>query len=155
MTGDINYLVAYLVQHKFKLDRGGCHGPSHWNRVRDRGIELCKSTGANPVIVTLFAYIHDSCRYYENDDPEHGLRASKFVRHLRHYDMIKVSEHEEALLSRACLLHSDGLIVDKDITVMTCWDADRLDLGRVGITPDPQYLCTDAAKKMLRLELSK
>ena len=33
-----------------------------------------------------------------------------------------------------------------DITVQTCWDADRLDLGRVGIRPHPKYLCTAVAK---------
>ena len=30
--------------------------------------------------------------------------------------------------------------------MQTCWDADRLDLGRVGIVPNPRYLCTPAAK---------
>ncbi len=29
------------------------------------------------------------------------------------------------------------------------WDADRLDLGRVGITPLPERLCTDAARALL------
>ncbi len=29
----------------------------------------------------------------------------------------------------------------------TCWDADRLDLGRVGIMPEPSRLCTAAAKR--------
>ena len=29
---------------------------------------------------------------------------------------------------------------------MTCWDADRLDLGRVGIRPDPRRLFTAAAR---------
>jgi uncharacterized protein len=33
-----------------------------------------------------------------------------------------------------------------DITIQTCWDADRLDLGRVGIVPDPARLCTVAAR---------
>ena len=28
----------------------------------------------------------------------------------------------------------------------TCFDADRLDLARIGKTVDPDYLCTDAAK---------
>ena len=32
------------------------------------------------------------------------------------------------------------------LTVQTCWDADRLDLGRVGNRPDPKRLCTDAAR---------
>jgi uncharacterized protein len=36
--------------------------------------------------------------------------------------------------------------MEDDVTVMTCWDADRLDLGRVGMVPEAQYLCTDAAK---------
>lgn len=29
---------------------------------------------------------------------------------------------------------------------MTYWDADRLDLGRVGIRPNARYLCTEPAK---------
>ena len=52
------------------------------------------------------------------------------------------------LLFEACRLHTDGLI-DGDITLQTCWDADRLDLGRVGITPEPDLLCTDAARELL------
>jgi uncharacterized protein len=49
------------------------------------------------------------------------------------------------LLALACTLHSDGH-TDGDITVQTCWDADRLDLGRVGIRPSARYLCTEAAR---------
>jgi uncharacterized protein len=33
-----------------------------------------------------------------------------------------------------------------DVTVQTCWDADRLDLGRVGIRPVASRLCTPAAR---------
>ncbi len=29
---------------------------------------------------------------------------------------------------------------------LRCWDADRLDLGRVGITPRRKKLCTEGAK---------
>jgi hypothetical protein len=32
---------------------------------------------------------------------------------------------------------------------LTCWNADRLDRGRVGITPDPRRLGTDAARNLL------
>ncbi len=28
-----------------------------------------------------------------------------------------------------------------------CWDSDRLDLGRVDVVPDPDYLCTDYARR--------
>lgn len=32
------------------------------------------------------------------------------------------------------------------MTVLTCWDADRLDLGRVGKTVDQNRLCTEAGR---------
>ncbi len=34
----------------------------------------------------------------------------------------------------------------------TCWDADRLDLPRVGIIPKKDRLCTEAAKGLLPVE---
>jgi uncharacterized protein len=51
------------------------------------------------------------------------------------------------LLTEACRLHTDGLL-DGDVTVQTCWDADRLDLGRVGITPRFDRLCTAAGRRL-------
>ena len=50
------------------------------------------------------------------------------------------------LLVEACRYHSDG-IVDAHPTIQACWDADRLDLGRVGIRPDPRFLCTGYARR--------
>jgi uncharacterized protein len=52
------------------------------------------------------------------------------------------------LLFEACRLHTDGL-TSSEPTVQACWDADRLDLGRVGITPKPNRPCSDAARKLL------
>jgi len=59
--------------------------------------------------------------------------------------LIHLSDAEFALLHTACADHTKGLL-DADITIQTCWDADRLDLGRVGTTPDPARLCTAAAR---------
>ena len=33
-------------------------------------------------------------------------------------------------------------------TIGTCWDADRLDLGRVGIVPQPKFMSTAFAKEV-------
>ena len=41
--------------------------------------------------------------------------------------------------------HADGT-VSSDPTVGACWDADRLDLPRVGITPRPELFSTEAAR---------
>ena len=35
----------------------------------------------------------------------------------------------------------------ENITVQACWDADRLDLGRLGKTPIPDYLGTEFARE--------
>ena len=50
------------------------------------------------------------------------------------------------LLHHACAHHTDGT-TEADPTVQTCWDADRLDLGRVMITPEPASLCTAPARR--------
>ena len=60
--------------------------------------------------------------------------------------MFEASTEEMNLLVEACTGHSDGN-TEADITVQTCWGADRLDLGRVGVRPNPKYLCTAVAKE--------
>ena len=57
-----------------------------------------------------------------------------------------ITDEETELLVDACKYHSDGL-VEGDITIQTCWDADRLELGRVGIKPSPERLCTEFSKR--------
>ena len=58
----------------------------------------------------------------------------------------ELNDEDFRLLFRACMGHSTERD-DPDITVQTCYDADRLDLGRVSVTPDPRFLCTDAARQ--------
>ena len=53
--------------------------------------------------------------------------------------------HELEVLEHACHFHSMGR-TEGDLIAQICWDADRLDLGRVGVEPEPERLCTDAAK---------
>ena len=75
----------------------------------------------------------------------HGPRAAEFAGQLRAAGVIALDDSDFELLAFACARHSDGL-TRADITVQVCWDADRLDLGRVGVKPHPRYLCTPAAK---------
>ena len=136
--------LANHIRSQFQLDWQDIHGPSHWARVRAMGLELARVTGADPVVVELFAWLHDSRRQNDEYDPEHGKRAASYAAELRG-DFFDITDEQLALLQEACLGHSDGHL-EADVTVQTCWDADRLDLGRVGITPDPALLCTEAAR---------
>jgi uncharacterized protein len=57
----------------------------------------------------------------------------------------ELSPREFECLCEAMRLHSDGHTVAEPALV-ACWDADRLDLARVGIRPDPMRLCTERAR---------
>lgn len=138
-------LVLQAAKEQFVLDRHGIHGPRHWHRVRENGQRVAKHSGANKLIVELFAFLHDCCRADDGGDPWHGERAAIFAESLRG-KLIHLPDDEFQLLFVAIRDHSNGR-TRGDITVLTCWDADRLDLGRVGSRPHPDYLCTDFAKE--------
>jgi uncharacterized protein len=142
--------LLQLIRTQFALDWDGIHGPRHWARVLDNGVRLAETTGANRRIIELFAILHDSRRLSEGDDPDHGQRAALYARTLAGTAFLLDPAGLE-LLTHACHSHSDGLL-QGDITVLTCWDADRLDLGRVGIKPRAEFLCTAAARDPALLE---
>jgi uncharacterized protein len=50
--------------------------------------------------------------------------------------LFDLSDEDFQLLYDACAAHTDGG-TQADITIQTCWDADRLDLGRVGMMAAP------------------
>ena len=132
------------VRGGFALSLDGIHGEAHWQRVFDNGQRLASQTGADLEIVELFAFLHDAKRRDDGWDREHGQRAAAFVERLPD-SLLPLAAGKRAVLIYAIAHHSDGL-TDGDVTVQTCWDADRLDLGRIGIRPNPKYLCTEAAK---------
>ena len=59
--------------------------------------------------------------------------------------LFSLDRSELRLLELAYRDQSDGHVI-AGVTVQTCWDADRLDLGRGGKRPNPRYLCTEAAQ---------
>jgi len=133
-----------LIQSGFALDLEGIHGVRHWERVCENGLRLAEEMGADPEILELFAYFHDSQRLSDGWDREHGRRAAEFAQSLQG-SPLSLCEEKLELLAYACIHHSEGL-TEADLTIQTCWDADRLDLGRIGIQPDPERLCTPAAR---------
>ena len=142
-----------LLKHlraQFQIDWWGHHGVAHWARVRANGLMLADQTGANRKVVELFAFFHDARRVNEHTDDGHGARGAALATQLKGR-YFEATDEEMDLLHYACTHHSDGF-TQGDATVLTCWDADRLDLGRVGITPKAKYLCTDAARTTLVID---
>jgi uncharacterized protein len=140
-----NKELMRVVRSQFALHWKGIHGVPHWVRVRENGLLLAERTGARTDVIELFALFHDSRRRNDEYDPAHGERGAAFAESLAG-SVFDLDPRDLELLSEACRGHSDGL-TDGDVTVLTCWDADRLDLGRIGIQPDPSRLCTEAARE--------
>ena len=133
------------IRRQYKLDWRGIHGQGHWERVRRVGLALAAKTGADVRVVELFAYLHDSCRLNDGRDPEHGRRAALFAATLRGA-CFDLEDAQFDLLCQAMAGHSDGGL-DSRADVGTCWDADRFDLGRVSILPEPRFLSMAAARE--------
>jgi len=95
---------------------------------------IAEDNGANSKVVELFAFFHDSMRENDNRDPMHGCRAAELVESLT-LDFLGINQEEKSLLMTACRHHTDRLSETDNITVLTCWDSDALDLGRIGVMP--------------------
>ncbi len=144
MTANLSELIQVILKD-YQLPIQGHHGVAHWARVLENGQALAPRTGANAEVVRLFAVMHDSRRINEAVDHLHGQRGAEFAATLRG-TWIDLPDADFELLYQACALHTDGLTT-ADVTVQTCWDADRLDLARVFIQPRAKFLCTEAARE--------
>jgi uncharacterized protein len=78
-------------------------------------------------------------------DPRHGARGARLADAL--VTWLDGDQLRKLLL--ACETHTDGG-VSSDPTIGCCYDADRLDLPRCGITVDERFLSTETARRKLR-----
>ncbi len=116
------------------------HGEEHWRRVATNGLELAGAVGADPLVAVLFGIFHDAMRFDEYRDEEHGKRGG-FLACCINSELIGLSEDRLDLLYLACAGHSNGETSD-DPTIGVCWDADRLDLCRLGEQIRPESMST-------------
>jgi uncharacterized protein len=147
---NINFArLWHVVPEGFILGRDSIHGPVHWRRVEAFALKICVGTpGVDVDVVRLFALFHDCRRENEGADPGHGARgaARAFDLHKREFPELDAAAFEK--LVTACCWHTHRTHID-DPTIGACFDADRLDLDRVGITPDPRFLNTAVAREIL------
>ena len=126
--------------------RSWLHGPAHWRRVERNGLLLAARTGVDGDIVRMFALFHDCCRRHDGTDRGHGARGAELAARLRGV-LFDLPDDAFELLQAACTWHTDRLH-HRDPTIGTCWDADRLDLGRVGVTPEARFMSTGAGRAL-------
>lgn len=124
------------------------HGLNHWRCVFRNGSTIAKETGANIDLVELFALFHDSCRKNDGKDSKHGRRAADWVASMR-ADFPDLSEDLFQFLLEALRDHTHVKNTD-NIHIAACWDADRLDLDRVYISPEEEYMNTETGRLLAK-----
>ena len=144
MNVELEKIWDEMTAH-FGLGDFSIHGPNHWRNVELAGLQLSRLNGADEIVVRLFAVFHDVERQSEGSDSEHGRRAADLILHL-HGDLFEIDDARLESLLDAVRFHNDGL-VSEDLTIGTCWDADRMDLPRVGITPRAALMSTQHGKE--------
>jgi uncharacterized protein len=132
------------VREQFRIDWHGIHGANHWARVMHHGMVIGTERSADLLVVELFAFLHDSQRQNDDEDNQHGRRAAEYARSLNKV-YFELNAAQMTTLCEAIEHHSSGTVHDH-ATIQTCWDADRLDLGRVGIKPSGKFLSVEAVK---------
>lgn len=131
------------------------HGALHWMRVARFGDLLTRYQSArygfdvDATVVQWFAFIHDCRRKNDGFDFEHGHAAARYIDIIRKTYLHDLSDAQIGKLKRACELHTSEHRTG-DVTIDTCFDSDRLDLTRVGMTPDPSRMATEAGAYIAR-----
>jgi len=135
----ISDLQDYILSHRlFESER---HGLTHWKQVEFNGLLLATETGADTVVVRLFALFHDSKRANDGPDIVHGARGAEFAKTCFEEHRLDITQEQFDKLYHACKFHTTEPR-SGDTTIDTCYDADRLDLGRVDIALDPKKMAT-------------
>jgi uncharacterized protein len=139
----LDHVQATAPSRRFPL-----HGEVHWRATAATGLMLADlDPRVDRATVLVYALLHDSQRQAGGVDADHGPRAARFADSLNQQRPFMGPERIEQLVF-ACRWHSNGLSVGNP-TVGACWDADRLNLCRHNIAPDPKYLSLEVTREKL------
>ena len=146
----LSSLQSYILSHRLFIS--DLHGLVHWKQVERNGLLLAEKTGADIVVVRLFSLFHDSKRANDGKDIVHGSRGADFAKACFEEHRFEITQEQFDKLYHACKFHTTEHR-SGDATIDTCYDADRLDLGRVGIMLDPDKMATASGATIARKSL--
>lgn len=145
-------IVLKKIIEEFYLKDSFIHGAAHWSRVYHYGHILSELNDFDKENIAFFSIFHDSKRFNDDYDPEHGLRGAEFFKKLS--KIIDITNEQKEIIYEACKKHNYQQEADS-LEVGLCFDADRLDLWRVGINPNDDYLHIKQSKSFEMKKFTK
>jgi len=149
------------------------HGPGHWFRVRRFGAILAALEGLPEDArrcVEIFALVHDLARLDDGCGNQHAIDGAAYIDEVLPAVFGPIPRDQVETVRVAIRYHSDGMVSrvadDRGLfahlegphelsvrTIGCCWDADRLDLPRVGIHPEARFMSTANWRDVLPVAL--
>jgi len=123
------------------------HGMAHLRRVAYTAGRIAGATGENVEGAIVAGFLHDCARTDEGGGNSHAHASAEIARELMgrfypHLDMGRLCE--------GIARHADGTAT-ADLLIGSIWDADRLDLRRLGIHVEADMLSTALARRILAI----
>ena len=146
----LSSLQSYILSHRLFISE--VHGIVHWKQVEHNGLLLASEIDADIVVVRLFSLFHDSKRANDGKDIAHGSRGAEFAKACFEEHRFEITQEQFDKLYHAYKFHTTEHR-SGDATIDTCYDADRLDLGRVGIVLAPAKMATAYGATIARKSL--
>lgn len=141
--------IAHQVEDccsRFCTRRGlNIHGIPHLRRVAVTAGRIAASIGEDIESAVVAGFLHDCARSDDAGGTRHAHDSAILAKKLlsMYYPHL-----DAAHLCDAISRHADGKTT-KDLLIGCVWDADRLDLRRLGIEVDPDLLCTSIARRIV------
>lgn len=123
------------------------HGIPHLRRVAVTAGRIAASIGEDIESAVVAGFLHDCARNDDGGGTRHAHDSAVLAKKLLsmfypHLDAIRLYD--------AIAQHADG-ITTKDLLIACVWDADRLDLRRLGIEVNPDLLSTSIARRIVMI----
>lgn len=142
-------ILEILFNFEYKLlsecicGRTQIHGLDHLRNVGYLSGKFAAELGISLETAIIGGFLHDCARSDDSDDAFHAEKSALLARKLikKNYSNI-----DEELVYKTILFHSGGKTTDNHIQGCV-WDADRLDLIRLGIQPKKELLSTEPGKR--------
>lgn len=130
------------------------HGVDHLREVAEMAGRLMIAEGGRAELVEAVVYagfLHDAGRVDDGAGNGHAHASAELAEQV----LPRIAPHLPAeTICNAIGLHADGLTTDEPIAA-ALWDADRLTLGRAGITPRLEFFSTAAGRSRARALLHR
>ena len=126
------------------------HGIPHLRRVAVTAGRIAASIGEDIESAVVAGFLHDCARNDDGGGTCHALDSAVLAKKLLsmfypHLDVVRLCD--------AIARHADGETT-KDLLVACVWDADRLDLSRLGIEVNSDLLSTSVARRIVLIRRS-